>query len=490
MIESSEIVLLTNDEMARADRAAMAAGVSSASLMERAGRAVAEAVLARWSTRPTVVLCGPGNNGGDGFVAARHLAAAGWPVTVALLGERGALKGDAAHNAERWSRPVFALEPEFLTSAELVIDAIFGAGLARPLAGKVRATIDAIGTRGLPCVAVDVPSGINGDTGAVAGAAAHADVTVTFFRRKPGHLLLPGRAHCGEVIVADIGIPNSVLSEIAPKTYANDPAVWRRLYPWPRPEGHKYDRGHAVVSGGFMTGAGRLAARGALRCGAGLVNIACMPDLAPIYAADRPGVIVRPCVDDDAFAAFVSAPKVSAVLVGPGNGVTDETRARTLAALATGKACVLDADALTVFAGRRKELFRAITGPCVLTPHTGEFARLFVHRDGRLADARAAAASATAHLLLKGPDTVVAGPDGRATINDNAPPELATAGAGDVLAGFLLALMAQGMPVFEAASAAVWLHGAAATAFGPGLIAEDLPDCLPAVLRGLRDDHD
>lgn len=481
-----ESVLLTTAEMARADQAAMDRGISGDSLMEAAGTAVARAVLDRWSRRQTVVLCGPGNNGGDGFVAARHLADAGWPVTLALLGERGALKGDAARNAERWTRPVFALEPGFIAGAELVVDAIFGAGLARPVTGAARATIDAVGSGGVPTVSVDMPSGIDGDTGEVRGAAVRADITVTFFRRKPGHLMLPGRQHCGEVVVADIGIPESVLDDIEPRTSLNCPPLWLRNFPWPAETGHKYARGHAVVSGGTMTGAARLAARGALRCGAGLVSIACAPALAAVFASDRPSIIVRACPDDAAFTDLVSQPKVTSTLVGPGNGVTDQTKARTLAALGTGKSCVLDADALTVFEQERRHLFRAISGPCVMTPHEGEFMRLFDIGGDRLSRALSAAKDSGAHILLKGPNTVVAGPDGRASINENAPPELATAGSGDVLAGFVLALLAQGMPAFEAASAAVWLHGAAATDFGPGLVAEDLPDRLPVLLRRLK----
>ncbi len=486
MSQHAGAVLLTTAEMARADQAAMDRGISGDSLMEAAGAAVANAVRGRWPMSSTVVLSGPGNNGGDGFVAARHLAEAGWPVTLALLGERGALRGDAARNAERWTRPVVALEPKFLAGAELIVDAIFGAGLTRPVAGAARAAIEAMESSGVPIAAVDMPSGIDGDTGEVRGAAAHADLTVTFFRRKPGHVLQPGRTYCGELVVADIGIPDTVLAGIDPHIFINGPELWQAYYPWPRPDTHKYARGHAIISGGPMTGAARLAAGGALRCGAGLVSIACAPELAAIFAGGRPSIIVRACAGDNAFADLVAQPRVTAILVGPGNGVTEQTKARTLAALGTRKACVLDADALTVFAKKRREMFRAISGPCVMTPHEGEFARLFDNGGDRLSRALSAATASGAHILLKGPNTVVAGPDGRASINEDAPADLATAGTGDVLAGFVLALLAQGMPTFEASSAAVWLHGAAAADFGPGLVAEDLPDRLPVILRRLK----
>ncbi len=479
------LALLSVAEMYVADAAAAAAGISGERLMEAAGRAVADAVAERWSARALLVLCGPGNNGGDGFVAARLLEEAGWPVTVALLGPREALRGDAVVNAGRWEGPMVPLATADIAEAGLVIDAMFGAGLTRPLEGDARTIVEDIAARRIHCVAVDVPSGVHGDSGQVMGTALHADVTVTFFRRKPGHVLLPGRWVCGDVVVADIGIPEDVLPAIAPLTYANAPSLWRDAFPWPRIDGHKYTRGHAVIAGGAMTGAARLVARGALRCGAGLVSIACTPELAPIYAHDRPGIIIRPTSDLSAFGELITDPRVTSMVIGPGHGVDAATRSRAQAALATGKPCVLDADALTVFAGDSDALCHAIAGPCVLTPHEGEYARLFTESGDKPARARAAAARTGAVVVLKGPDTVIADPVGRAVISENAPPTLATAGAGDVLVGLVAALLAQGMPAFEAACAAVWLHGDAATRFGPGLIAEDLPEMMPAVLRGL-----
>jgi hydroxyethylthiazole kinase-like uncharacterized protein yjeF len=348
---------------------------------------------------------------------------------------------------------------------------------------------------GAPVVAVDLPSGINGSSGLVMGVAVNAARTVTFFRKKPGHLLLPGRLHCGPVHIADIGIPDRVLADIAPATFHNTPALWAEAFPVPRPEGHKYGRGHAVVvSGGLSsTGAARLAARGALRAGAGLTTIASPREAVSVNAAASLAVMVRQVDGARELGAFLADKRHNAVVLGPGGGVGAAMRSQVLAALASEAAVVLDADALTSFAEKPTELFGAIgqQRPAVLTPHEGEFLRLFSGIDkyskviAKLERARAAARLSGAVVLLKGPDTVVASPDGRATIADNAPAYLATAGAGDVLSGMIAGLMAQHMPAFEAASAAVWLHGEAAVTFGPGLIAEDLPEALPSVYRRL-----
>ena len=487
----SRQVLLTPQQMAEADRLTIAGGVAGMALMEAAGLAVADAISRRFPPRPVAVLCGPGNNGGDGFVAARVLAARGWPVRLALLGRRAALKGDAATAAARWTGRVEPIAAEVLDGAGLVVDALFGAGLARPIDGAPAAIIEAVGARAVPVVAVDVPSGIDGASGEVRGIAPKAAVTVTFFRRKPGHVLFPGRLHCGETLLAQIGIGPAVLDRIGPDTAANHPAWWMEAFPWPGAEDHKYRRGHALVAGGaVMTGAGRLAARAAARAGAGLVTVAAPEPAFAIYAAALTGVIVAPVAGSEAFAALLADPRRNAALIGPGAGPGPETRDKALAILAAGKRAVLDADALTAFAEAPEALFGAIRGPCVLTPHEGEFARLFDDAGGKLGGklerARRAARASGAVVLLKGPDTVIAAPDGRAAINENAPPTLATAGSGDVLAGLVLGLLAQGMPEFEAASAAAWLHGAAAAEAGPGLVAEDLIARLPAALAQLR----
>jgi ADP-dependent NAD(P)H-hydrate dehydratase / NAD(P)H-hydrate epimerase len=490
--------LLSNAEMAEADRLTIAGGTPGLDLMERAGTAVGAAVADRHTNGATIaVVAGPGNNGGDGFVAARLLAERGYTVKVLLCGERSRLKGDAALAAKRWTGAVVAADVDELANADVVIDALFGAGLDRPVEGLPRRLIEAINARGTPVIAVDLPSGINGSTGAVMGAAVKATHTVTFFRKKPGHVLLPGRLHCGTVSIADIGIPTAVLQRIGPKTWENVPALWRPQFPVPRHTGHKYDRGHAVVVSGpsWSTGAARLAARGALRAGAGLVTIASPREALAINAAANLAVMVRPVDGAGELTKFLGDRRLNAVALGPGLGVGEATCELALAALAGERAVVLDADAITSFAADPQRLATALLARAnkatLLTPHEGEFSRFFNALDARtkagskLERARLAASLCGAVVLLKGGDTVVAAPDGRATIAANAPAFLATAGAGDVLTGIAAGLLAQGMPAFEAACAAVWLHGEAAAAFGRGLISEDLPEALPRVYRGL-----
>jgi hydroxyethylthiazole kinase-like uncharacterized protein yjeF len=486
----SAAAILSVEEMYRADAFAMNAGIPGERLMEAAGRAIADALQARWTPRPVSILCGPGNNGGDGFVVARLLADAGWPVRVGLLGDRDKLKGDARINADRWSGPVEPLSPALLDGADLVVDALFGAGLTRDLSGMALETVQAAGDQAVDCVAVDMPSGVHGNSGAVLGVAAPAALTVTFFRPKPGHLLYPGRGLCGELVVADIGIPDAALDEIEPRQWRNLPATWLPRFPWAAPLQHKYSRGHALIVGGArMTGAARMAAQAARRAGAGVVTVLAPPSAALIYRISLVGTLFDVIEGEAALAERLSEPRAHAVLVGPGNGVVAATRDNALAALGSGKPTVLDADSLTVFAEDAGRLFAAIKGPCLMTPHEGEFAKLFgaIGPEGKLAGVRQAAARSGAVVLLKGPDSVIAAPDGRAAICDNAPPELATAGAGDVLAGFAVALLAQGMPAFEAGCAAAWLHGESAAAFGPGLVAEDISECLPGVLRRLNE---
>ena len=498
------IELLTTSEMAEADRLAIAGGTAGIILMESAGRAVADRVAAhhRLGARVAVV-AGPGNNGGDGFIAARLLAERGYAVRLLLVGSRDRLKGDAALAAERFTGSVEAAAPEQLGGKppDAIVDALFGAGLDRPVEGLVRDMIVAMNAANSRVYAVDLPSGINGTSGAVMGVAVEAAETITFFRRKPGHVLLPGRLHCGVLTVADIGIPAATLAAIKPQTFLNEPTLWRANFPVPRPDGHKYSRGHAVVlSGGVAsTGAARMAARGALRAGAGLVTIASPPAALVVNAAASLAVMVRAVEGSGELAAFLSDARRNAVVLGPGGGVGPLMRELVGTALSGERAVVLDADALTSFAEEPQTLIAAIrarpASGTVLTPHEGEFKVLFELVDGvpesgsKLERARTAAARSGAVVLLKGSDTVVAAPDGRAAITANAPPWLATAGAGDVLAGFVAGLLAQRMPAFEAAAAAVWLHGEVGTVVGPGLIAEDLPDALPQVYRKLLTDR-
>jgi len=463
--------LLSPAEMARADALAPGLGVPGAALMAAAGRAVARAVRTRFRPCRTLVLCGPGNNGGDGYVAARLLAEQGWPVAVAALAPPRA-GGDAAAASATWRGPAAAFAPDAARRAALVIDAVFGAGLARDLEGAVADVL-----RAAPrIVAVDVPSGLDGATGAVRGFAPQAALTVTFFRLKPGHLLLPGRTLCGAIVLADIGMPEAVLDAVRPRAWANRPGSWR--LPRPAPDGHKYARGHATVLGGAeMTGAARLAAEAARRAGAGLVSIAAPWGGAAVYRTGAPGTIVA----EAPLEHLLADERRHVWVCGPGLGV-EAAREALPRLLGAPRAVVVDADSFTAFAGHPD----AFAGAAVLTPHAGEFTRVFGPPGAdRLEAVRAAAARTGAVVVLKGADTTIAAPDGRAAVNANAPPWLATAGSGDVLAGLVGGLLAQGLDPWDAARAGVFAHGEAGRRAGPGLIAEDLLGHLQATLARL-----
>jgi hydroxyethylthiazole kinase-like uncharacterized protein yjeF len=487
--------VLTNAEMQRADQLAIAAGTPGFELMLSAGQAIAEAAQVMVEDGPILVVAGPGNNGGDGFVAAAELVAQGRDVSVILMCERDQLQGDAASAARGWKHPVLPFNPQAIGRPALIIDALFGAGLSRAVDGEAYAMIAAINANGAPVLAVDLPGGINGTGAGVMGVAVNATETVTFFRKKLAHLLLPGRMYCGRVRVVDIGIDAQVLEEIKPRTFENDPDFWGDAYPLPRIDGNKYSRGHVLAVSGdaASTGAARLAARGALRAGAGLVTVASPRDALAINAAALTAVMVRPVDTAVEFAGLLGDKRYNSCMIGPGVGTGERTCDFVHTALSAQRYLVLDADALTSFAAMPERLFESIRSSpdaaVVLTPHEGEFPRLFSDLSNKypgrskLERVRAAAERSGAVVLLKGPDTTIAAPDGRATIAANAPPWLATAGAGDVLAGIIAGLLAQGVPAFEAASMGVWMHGEAAGEAGPGLIAEDLTETLPAVHR-------
>lgn len=477
--------LLTVAQMAAADRAAIQAGTAGEILMERAGRAAAHAALAHRGQGRALVLAGPGNNGGDGFVAARLLAEAGWHVSVALLGGRDALQGDAALMAARWHGPVTGLDEAAFDGWHVIIDALFGAGLTRPLAGAALKAVGKLAAAKAFKIAVDLPSGVAGDDGQVLGDAAHADVTVTFCAKKPGHLLMPGRAYCGRLVVADIGVDAGLLDPPV-RTWQNHPDLWRDELPALGAASHKYTRGHLLVAGGpaWAGGAARLAALAGLRAGAGLVTLLAPRAACDAYAAHLTTVMLAPCGDAAALGQALTQRRAAALVLGPGNGVNDDTRSKALAALDAGLPLLLDADGLSVFQDAPGALFGAVRGPLVLTPHDGEFGRLFpdlAAGRSKLARARAAAERSGAVVLLKGADTVIAAPDGRAVINANAPSWLASAGSGDVLAGIIGAYLAGGMAAFPAACAGAWMHGAAAQAAGPGMIADDLVAAIKPV---------
>lgn len=474
--------LISVAQMRAIDARSAELGVATRTLMENAGRAVAAEIVARHAPQPVLVLCGPGGNGGDGFVVARVLAEQGWPVRVALHGEAARLAGDAADAARSCPVAIEPLDVHAPVEDMLVVDALYGAGLTRPL----DALCADLAARARRVVSIDVPSGLEGDGAPPAGATFTAEFTVTFVRKKPAHVLEPGRTLCGAVVCADIGAPEQAVIETGVTAYENDPALW--ALPWPSATTHKHARGRVAVMAGaagmsLTDGAVRLAARAAQRAGAGWVSVYTSPEKIAAYAHEPAALVVR-----DASAGARALADYDAVVFGPGAGRASSTAALAREIAAGPAAVVLDADALSSCADDPEALFAALAAGAepraVLTPHAGEFARLFsdILTGSKLDRARTAARRAGVVVLLKGADTVIAAPDGRAIINTHATPWLASAGTGDVLAGLIAALLAQGLAPFDAAAAAAWLHGEAGLRCGPGLIADDLPAVLPAVL--------
>lgn len=477
--------LISVAEMAALDARAAAFGAPKGLLMEGAGAAVAEEAARRREGRDVCVICGPGANGGDGLVAARLLRAHGAPVQVSLLEGLPPRQPDAAAALEAWGGVWSPLVPEAVPTNVLVIDAMFGTGLTRPLRGAAAALAD---RRINAILAIDVPSGLPGDGEAPLGPVLQAEVTVTFVAKRPAHVLEPGRSLCGDVLVADIGMPQAVLDEAPCITHENHPLLWSGVLPQVSRASHKHARGHAMVLSGpaHATGAARLAALSALRAGAGLVTLLSPPEAVAVNAAHLTAVMLRAIASPDAFREAIGG--AQAIVLGPGAGIGPALIERVKIAAAGNLPLVLDADALTSFQASPAELFAVLRPQDVLTPHWGEFRRLFpdlaaAGTSSKLTLAREAAARSGAVLLLKGSDTVVAAPDGRAAVNTTGSPYLATAGSGDVLAGIIAGLIAQGMPSWEAACAGAWLHGRAGELLGAGLIAEDLPAAVAAAWR-------
>ena len=476
--------ILTVTQMREADRLAVQSSkISSRRLMENAGHAVANEIVRRFKKCAVAIICGPGNNGGDGFVVARILAAKKWPVTVFLTVAPTSLVGDAAQMCKLWKRPIhdfaaFGTSFEKKASPRLIVDAIFGTGLNREFPQSWTA---AIAAAKVPVVSVDVPSGLDGDTGRAIGSCVKANMTVTFFRKKPVHLLEPGRSFCGEIIVADIGIPNAVLEKLQPQLWENSAAQ----IPVIATNAYKFSRGHAIVWSGpeLSSGASRLAALAAGRAGAGLVSLAGYSDALRVQAAHVTSIMLEPVDGESDFTQLLSDKRISAVCIGPAAGVSEKIKRMTLVALRSGVTCVTDADALMSFEDCPEDLFSAIqelpNRAVIMTPHEGEFNRLFKSLansiESKVEVAKRASTMSGAVIVFKGPDTVIAAPHGAAKINSNAPAKLATAGSGDVLAGIITGLLAQGMVGFEAACAGVWLHGEAANRVKRrSIIAEDL----------------
>ncbi|NTF32217.1 NAD(P)H-hydrate dehydratase [Rhizobium skierniewicense] len=482
MMFSVQHALFDPATMAHIDASAEASGISLSSLMDRAGQAVAASVLTHYpQALRYVALCGTGNNGGDGFVAARALEASGAEVVPYVFGDVCRLKGAARQAFDAMgiaSEPLGSYVPR---SGDVVIDAIFGAGLSRDVPVEVAAVIDDVETASIPVIAVDLPSGLCGRRGVPLGRSFRAERTVTFMARKPGHVLMPGRSLCGTLDVFNIGIPQRLLEAHCGCVYENGPFLWMGCFQRADEDTHKFKRGHLTVFSGpsHATGAARMAAMAGFRAGAGIVTVAAPHDAIGVLSATLTAVMIEGIESEDELSAWRDDTRHGTYILGPGFG--DIERARRFVSLLKDKALVLDADGITAFRHDPQQLFDlfATDAPRILTPHEGEFGRLFPdiaaeETLSKIEKAQAAAALSNAVIVYKGADTVIAAPDGRATVNTNAPPHLATAGSGDVLAGIAGGFLAQQVPAFEAAAAAVWLHGQTAQRLGPGLTAEDL----------------
>lgn len=484
--------LLTPAQMNVADRMAIDSGVPGIELMEAAGSFLAEVVRDQFKeTQRVLIVCGPGNNGGDGFVLARLLREKKRHVDLHVpLGTEG-FSGDAKIAFERLHGNVQILKNPDWNSYDLIVDALFGAGLSKDVSGTLADLISNINAATASVLAVDLPSGINGETGAICGTAVRANATATFFRLKPGHLLLPGKSHCGVTRVGQIGIPHKVLDQIEPDTYHNVPGLWLKRFPVHRTSQHKYSRGHTLALSGPISksGAARLMATAALRMGSGLVTLVAASDVLPVHASRLDSVMFTESNNLEELREILADSRINCIAMGPGLDPDETTREMVREVLISDRNTVLDAGALSAFAQDADILFRAARGRnqgLVFTPHSGEFAKLFGHSielSSRTEMARKAASKTGAVVVLKGADTVVADSAGRAAITSNAPPWLATAGSGDVLTGMIAALLAQGMPAFEAACAAVWIHGEAANRLGPGLISSDLDQGVKEIVE-------
>ena len=484
--------IFTSNEMMAADQLAIKNGISSQSLMHNAGEAVLKN-LPLDHNGIVLIICGPGNNGGDGYVVAGLLSNLGVTVEVVSL-EFGKIPSkDNQFYKNKLDQLLFKKTPSDLSNYEYVVDALFGMGLSRNLSEEINDLINDINSADLDVYSIDVPTGINSDTGEVHGTAFKSKKTVTFFNKKLCHYLLPGRQYCGEIVVEDIGISKNVIKKIMPKIKNNEPSLWIDQFPFPISSDHKYSRGMLVINTGpkYQTGAARLAGRSALRVGAGAVTMVCDEETAEILEPQISVELLSVIKEKNDFQKLLKDKRVSSVLVGPGNGVNDETKARTLMALAFVDNCVIDADAITCFEDNPTELFIDTYPHTILTPHEGEFKRLFgediASMNDKVLRCIEAAKLAGSIILLKGSDTVIASPDGNVVINSSEAPYLATAGSGDVLAGIIASLVGENkMKAFDAACAGAYIHSKLGEMIGPGLIAEDLIDNIPLMIKKLH----
>lgn len=489
--------------MLAADARAKQHGKNSYDLMRAAGLAVAAEVVKRYSSpQAVVVVAGPGNNGGDGAIAAEALAGHGYQVSMVRYGADKVKQSDAQRAFSACKQPGFEVDDAIneevaalIAGADILIDALLGAGLSREPTGVLAALIHAMNASRAAVLAVDLPSGVNGNAHTASACTIQADLTVTFFRLKIAHVLMPVKALCGEVVLVQIGLDEQELAGEELLCELNEPELWRSsLFP-PGPTDYKYSRGHVLVRGGDeqSSGAARLTAQTALNCGAGAVTVSCPQSALPVYAAHLTAVMLRVHHDELDFARMLSDRRINTVALGPGNGVGELTRRFVVTSVQAGKCCVLDADALTSFSDAPSLLFHALAeahNTAILTPHQGEFERLFPELaaktgQSRLHQAASAAKLSQAVVVLKGSDTVIASPDGQSRINTNAPPWLATAGSGDVLCGVIASLVAMGMPAYNAACAGVYLHAQAANQLRFPMTAEQLCVQVPDVIAQL-----
>jgi hydroxyethylthiazole kinase-like uncharacterized protein yjeF len=484
--------VLSTPDCGHCDSYAETRGVAGFDLMRAAGAAIADSIQANWSVRPVLVLCGPGNNGGDGYVCASVLLEAGWPVRVISVVDPQRLRGDAKTAAQQWLGRTDRVDSGDFSDAGIVVDALFGAGLSRAITEPAAGLIARTNQSAAVVVAVDLPSGVGGDAGPVGGAVIDADMTVTFHRPKPAHLLEPAASLCGAVQVADIGIPAGWDEGISSAALINHPDVWMEALPLGRPDTHKHRRGRLVVFSGPMssTGAARLAAQSGLAIGAGLVTLASPPAALNVNATASTSVMVARLEEQGAATEFLTKHRATASVLGPAAGVGAKTRELVKSATAHEAAVVLDADGLTSFQGQTDELGNLLRPHDVITPHLGEFERLFpgliATSTNKVTAVQQAAERIGCVVVLKGADTVIAKPDTIPVINRHASPSLATAGSGDVLAGCIGGLITQGMPTYEACCAAVWIHGDVGLSHGPGLIADTVIEGIPESLGRLE----
>ena len=475
--------IVTTQQMIESEACAIISGISELTLMENAGKAVAQYVEEHYNNNHTIlILCGPGNNGGDGFVIARLLHNIGYKISIAHY-KTDKISPNMKHMMDKAKNIEILdlLNDQINFDTDIIIDALFGTGISR--AFSLTKIVHYIANSPAKIIAVDIASGINSDTGEIMQNAIKADITITFAAKKLGHLLNPGKLYSGLVIAKDIGVDISTKYT----AYENSPTLWN--IPHIEYESHKYSRGFAIINGGDIqcTGAARLAAKAAQRSGAGVVTLASPLNAAHIYHSSLMSVMVKQYDSEQSFTQILSDKRISSILLGPGNGVNSETKQKILTALKHITRCILDADALTVFQDDHELLFENIKdSQVVMTPHEGEFHKLFPTCTGdKVIRAFDAAKLSNSIIVLKGNDTIIASPSGHVAVNSNAPSTLATAGSGDVLAGIITGLSSTGLDLFDCACAATWIHAECANYFGIGLIAEDIIDMIPKVLQNL-----